>query len=124
MKHKLMAAIRKASLEYRARHHKNPKNVYLPLELAKLLVNKNWVFTKEEGATGFMFTNNHCTLDIHLTPKSLGRYFNCVGDEKDYLDAVAEHMLLTESNSPMEERRDEKNSDRSSNVVSMFSGGN
>jgi hypothetical protein len=122
VKHKFMAAIRKASMEYRTQRGKNPKTIYVSDELAKMLLGKNWSLVGP-GPTGFHYDNNHCTLDIHITSPSLGPYFNCIGDEDDYQSAVAEYWLLnsTDSKSPMEEKDEKSHSGFSNNVVNIHS---
>ena len=121
-KHAFMAAIRKASLKYRDTRGHNPKNIYLSKELASILTDR-WKhgFDSHEGSTGCVYDSNHCTLNIHIASSELGKYFNYIGDDKDYLDAIAEHMLLssTDSKSPLEEEYEKVNSSGSSNVVSI-----
>ena len=121
-KHAFMAAIRKASLEYRDARGRNPKNIYLSKELASILTGR-WKhgYQNHEGSTGCVYDSNHCTLNIYIASSELGKHFNYIGDDKDCLDAIAEHMLLssTDSKSPLEEEYEKVNSSSSSNAISV-----
>ena len=118
-----MAAIRKASMDYRATRGYNPENIYVSDELALILLGKkNWSIVCGEGPTGHVYDNNHCTLSIYVVAPYLGKYFNCIGNEEDYQTAVAEHILLgsTDSNSTAEDRHEICDRD-SSNIISILS---
>ncbi len=122
MKHKLMAAIRTASLKYRKDYGKNPHRLYLSSELTRILVGRgNYIC----GLTDLHYDNNHCTLRIHVTSPEAGPGFNFISSSyidymRAYQAAVTEYCLLTDSNSCTESNKCEKNDNRiNDNVISI-----
>lgn len=93
--------VRKASLAYRHEHGKNPKNLYLSENLACIVTrfSRPWDYDDDDSPYPLReyFGSNHCVLHIYIVHKDLGKYFNMVGDNKDYEHAVVEHHLLVDN---------------------------
>lgn len=116
-----MAVVRRSSLAYRMARGKNPKYLFLSRKLASILTGQKYGEDYEDGyGTGDYYDENHCMLDIYIASRDMGDSFNIIGDMEDYKNAVTEYWLLTESNSPVEEKYD-KSSSVGSNITSIFS---
>ena len=119
--YKLLFSIKGSAMSYLKSRGRPPKYVYLSRVLATILTGR-YMDNSYEGYALDAIDYGEFLIKIHVVPSYLGHDFNCVGDQRDYRDAIAEHMLLKETDSihKTNEKYEGNSSSSVNNVIDIF----